>query len=80
MTVLDINDNAPVFATDYETLLCENTTPGQVRGSAGGSGRRSLSEPKGSSLPEAPVRSGLLRRLPRGRRRARMLTEGWERL
>lgn len=31
MTVLDINDNAPIFATDYETLLCENTTPGQVR-------------------------------------------------
>lgn len=36
VTVLDINDNAPVFATDYETLLCENATPGQVRGSAGG--------------------------------------------
>uniref|UniRef100_H3D821 Cadherin 7 n=1 Tax=Tetraodon nigroviridis TaxID=99883 RepID=H3D821_TETNG len=30
VTVLDINDNAPVFAIDYETLLCENTTPGQV--------------------------------------------------
>uniref|UniRef100_A0A674PPL7 Cadherin 7 n=1 Tax=Takifugu rubripes TaxID=31033 RepID=A0A674PPL7_TAKRU len=30
VTVLDINDNAPVFATDYETLLCETTTPGQV--------------------------------------------------
>ncbi|XP_053714424.1 cadherin-7a isoform X1 [Synchiropus splendidus] len=29
ITVLDINDNAPVFAIDYETLLCENTTPGQ---------------------------------------------------
>lgn len=31
VTVLDINDNAPVFAIDYETLLCENTIPGQVR-------------------------------------------------
>uniref|UniRef100_A0A3Q3VW40 Cadherin domain-containing protein n=1 Tax=Mola mola TaxID=94237 RepID=A0A3Q3VW40_MOLML len=28
--VLDINDNAPVFAINYETLLCENTMPGQV--------------------------------------------------
>uniref|UniRef100_A0A672JAY0 Cadherin 7 n=1 Tax=Salarias fasciatus TaxID=181472 RepID=A0A672JAY0_SALFA len=27
---LDINDNAPVFAIDYETLLCENAMPGQV--------------------------------------------------
>lgn len=31
VTVLDVNDNAPVFATDYETLLCETATPGQVR-------------------------------------------------
>uniref|UniRef100_A0A672Z134 Cadherin 7 n=1 Tax=Sphaeramia orbicularis TaxID=375764 RepID=A0A672Z134_9TELE len=31
ITVLDINDNAPVFAIDYETLLCEHTMPGQVR-------------------------------------------------
>ncbi|XP_055086059.1 cadherin-7a [Periophthalmus magnuspinnatus] len=30
VTVLDINDNAPVFAIDYETLLCENSMPGQV--------------------------------------------------
>ncbi|XP_030623125.1 cadherin-7 [Chanos chanos] len=30
ITVMDINDNAPVFAIDYETLLCENTAPGQV--------------------------------------------------
>ncbi|XP_070784581.1 cadherin-7-like isoform X2 [Enoplosus armatus] len=30
ITVLDINDNAPVFAIDYETLLCENASPGQV--------------------------------------------------
>lgn len=28
---MDINDNAPVFAIDYETLLCENAMPGQVR-------------------------------------------------
>ncbi|XP_012987496.1 cadherin-7 isoform X1 [Esox lucius] len=30
ITVLDINDNAPVFAIEYETLLCENAAPGQV--------------------------------------------------
>eukprot|EP00064_Thunnus_orientalis_P000738 superscaffoldBa00000041_g739 len=30
ITVLDINDNAPVFAIDYETDLCENAMPGQV--------------------------------------------------
>uniref|UniRef100_A0A3Q4H0V3 Cadherin 7 n=1 Tax=Neolamprologus brichardi TaxID=32507 RepID=A0A3Q4H0V3_NEOBR len=30
ITVQDINDNAPVFAIDYETLLCENAIPGQV--------------------------------------------------
>ncbi|XP_054622011.1 cadherin-7a [Dunckerocampus dactyliophorus] len=30
VTVLDVNDNAPVFAIDYETLLCENTSPGTV--------------------------------------------------
>ncbi|CAG5896140.1 unnamed protein product [Menidia menidia] len=29
ITVLDINDNAPAFAIDYETLLCENAMPGQ---------------------------------------------------
>uniref|UniRef100_A0A8C1MHI2 Cadherin 7b n=1 Tax=Cyprinus carpio TaxID=7962 RepID=A0A8C1MHI2_CYPCA len=28
--VMDINDNAPVFAIEYETLLCENAAPGQV--------------------------------------------------
>lgn len=31
ITVLDINDNPPVFAIEYETLLCENAAPGQVR-------------------------------------------------
>ncbi|XP_034428333.1 cadherin-7a isoform X2 [Hippoglossus hippoglossus] len=30
ITVMDINDNAPVFAIDYETILCENAMPGQV--------------------------------------------------
>ncbi|XP_061821223.1 cadherin-7a isoform X4 [Nerophis lumbriciformis] len=30
VTVLDVNDNAPVFAIDYETLLCENSAPGTV--------------------------------------------------
>lgn len=29
--VLDVNDNAPEFATDYEAFLCENGKPGQVR-------------------------------------------------
>ncbi|XP_030650023.1 cadherin-8 [Chanos chanos] len=28
--VLDINDNAPEFATEYEAFLCENGRPGQV--------------------------------------------------
>lgn len=30
--VLDINDNAPEFATEYEAFLCENGKPGQVGG------------------------------------------------
>ncbi|KAL0966900.1 hypothetical protein UPYG_G00302000 [Umbra pygmaea] len=30
ITVTDINDNAPVFAIEYETYLCENAKPGQV--------------------------------------------------
>uniref|UniRef100_UPI0037E8D04D cadherin-8 isoform X3 n=1 Tax=Semicossyphus pulcher TaxID=241346 RepID=UPI0037E8D04D len=28
--VMDINDNAPEFATEYEAFLCENGRPGQV--------------------------------------------------
>ncbi|KAM8947739.1 cadherin-8 [Pelodytes ibericus] len=28
--VLDVNDNAPEFATDYEAFLCENGKPGQI--------------------------------------------------
>nr|XP_055063785.1 cadherin-8 [Misgurnus anguillicaudatus] len=28
--VLDINDNAPEFATEYEAFVCENGKPGQV--------------------------------------------------
>ena len=27
---MDINDNAPEFATEYEAFLCENGKPGQV--------------------------------------------------
>ncbi|KAG5841804.1 hypothetical protein ANANG_G00170830 [Anguilla anguilla] len=30
ITVTDINDNAPVFAIEYETFLCEGASPGQV--------------------------------------------------
>ncbi|XP_031439789.1 cadherin-7-like [Clupea harengus] len=30
ITVMDINDNAPMFAIEYETLLCENSAPGKV--------------------------------------------------
>ncbi|XP_036414643.1 cadherin-7-like [Colossoma macropomum] len=30
ITVMDINDNAPVFAIEYETRMCENASPGQV--------------------------------------------------
>lgn len=30
ITILDINDNAPEFAMDYETMVCENAQPGQV--------------------------------------------------
>ncbi|XP_019728279.1 cadherin-7-like, partial [Hippocampus comes] len=31
INVLDVNDNAPVFAIDYESLVCENALPGTVR-------------------------------------------------
>lgn len=27
---MDINDNAPEFATEYKAFLCENGKPGQV--------------------------------------------------
>ncbi|XP_041103122.1 cadherin-7-like [Polyodon spathula] len=30
ISVSDINDNAPMFAIEYETFLCENVQPGQV--------------------------------------------------
>ncbi|XP_026857076.2 cadherin-7a [Electrophorus electricus] len=30
ITVMDVNDNAPVFAIEYETFLCESVGPGQV--------------------------------------------------
>ena len=29
--VLDVNDNAPTFATVYETFVCENAKPAQVK-------------------------------------------------
>lgn len=30
ITILDINDNAPEFAMEYEATVCENAQPGQV--------------------------------------------------
>lgn len=30
ITILDINDNAPEFAMEYETTVCENAQAGQV--------------------------------------------------
>lgn len=30
ITILDINDNAPEFAMDYETTVCENAEAGKV--------------------------------------------------
>lgn len=30
VSVTDINDNAPSFASEYETFVCENSEPGQV--------------------------------------------------
>ncbi|XP_068093215.1 cadherin-7 isoform X2 [Hyperolius riggenbachi] len=30
ISILDINDNAPEFAMEYETSVCENASPGQV--------------------------------------------------
>ncbi|XP_040209844.1 cadherin-7 [Rana temporaria] len=30
ISILDINDNAPEFAMEYETNVCENASPGQV--------------------------------------------------
>ncbi|XP_050925727.1 cadherin-7 isoform X3 [Lates calcarifer] len=30
VSVTDINDNAPSFAIEYQTFVCENTKPGQV--------------------------------------------------
>lgn len=30
--VLDVNDNAPAFATNYETFVCENAKANQVGG------------------------------------------------
>uniref|UniRef100_A0A671Z4W6 Cadherin 7a n=1 Tax=Sparus aurata TaxID=8175 RepID=A0A671Z4W6_SPAAU len=30
ISVTDVNDNAPSFAVEYETFVCENTKPGQI--------------------------------------------------
>lgn len=30
VSVADVNDNAPIFAVEYETFVCENSEPGQV--------------------------------------------------
>nr|XP_023656077.1 cadherin-7-like isoform X3 [Paramormyrops kingsleyae] len=30
VTVMDVNDNAPMFAIEYETLLCESAIPGEI--------------------------------------------------
>ncbi|XP_076601796.1 cadherin-7-like [Chaetodon auriga] len=30
VSVTDVNDNAPSFAIDYETFVCENSEPGQI--------------------------------------------------
>ncbi|XP_044076351.1 cadherin-7-like isoform X2 [Siniperca chuatsi] len=30
VSVTDVNDNAPSFAIEYETFVCENTQPGQI--------------------------------------------------
>ncbi|XP_044223531.1 cadherin-7-like isoform X1 [Thunnus albacares] len=30
VSVTDVNDNAPTFAVDYETFVCENAAPGQI--------------------------------------------------
>ncbi|XP_036940813.1 cadherin-7-like isoform X2 [Acanthopagrus latus] len=30
ISVTDVNDNAPSFAVEYETFVCENTEPGQI--------------------------------------------------
>lgn len=31
VSVTDINDNAPSFAIEYETFICEKSEPGQVK-------------------------------------------------
>lgn len=49
--VLDINDNAPEFATEYEAFLCENGKPGQVRGHESGPPVASPSISRGKLQP-----------------------------
>lgn len=31
ISVTDVNDNPPSFAVDYNTFVCENSEPGQVK-------------------------------------------------
>lgn len=31
ISVTDVNDNPPSLAMDYDTFVCENAEPGQVR-------------------------------------------------
>lgn len=31
VSVTDVNDNAPSFPVEYQTFICENAQPGQVR-------------------------------------------------
>lgn len=31
ISVTDVNDNPPSLAIDYDTFVCENSEPGQVR-------------------------------------------------
>lgn len=53
---MDINDNAPEFATEYEAFLCENGKPGQVRKEMAHSSRAViyLSCPRSSFLCLSP--------------------------
>lgn len=59
--VMDINDNAPEFATEYEAFLCENGKPGQVRKEMAHSSQAViyLSCPRSSLLCLAPLPANL---------------------
>lgn len=66
---MDINDNAPEFATEYEAFLCENGKPGQVRKEMAHSSRAViyLSCPRSSLLCLAPLPANFLSSLMIGR-------------